>query len=101
MTQYVSVADVASLPPGQGRTMHVKGHDYAVYNLDGEFFALDDACPHRGGPLGAGVLQDGCVYCPLHGWGFDLKTGVCAARPDRPVKTYPTRVQDGEVQICL
>jgi nitrite reductase/ring-hydroxylating ferredoxin subunit len=96
---FISVADVASLPPGQGRTVHVRGREFALWNLDGEFYCLDDQCPHRGGPLGAGSLEDGQVFCPLHGWGFDVRTGACSVRPDRPVKTYPTRIKNGEVQI--
>ena len=80
MSEFVSVAEVASLPPGQGRTVHARGHDYALWNLDGQFYCIDDACPHRGGPLGAGCLQDGLVYCPLHGWGFDPRTGACEAQ---------------------
>jgi nitrite reductase (NADH) small subunit/3-phenylpropionate/trans-cinnamate dioxygenase ferredoxin subunit len=101
MSEFVSVADAASLPPGQGRTVHINGREFAVYNLDGEFYAIDDRCPHRGGPLGAGGLEKGHVFCPLHGWAFDLKTGACPNRPDRPVQTYPTRVRDGQVQVCL
>lgn len=101
MSDFVSVADVESLPDGHGRTVHVRGREFAVYHLDGEFYALDDLCPHRGGPLGAGVLENGQVHCPLHGWSFDLKTGACLTRPDRPVKSYPTRVQDGQVQILV
>ena len=96
---FISVADVASLPPGQGRTVHVGGREFALWNLDGEFHCLDDQCPHRGGPLGAGNLENGQVFCPLHGWGFDVRTGACSVRPDRPVKTYPTRIKNGEVQI--
>ena len=101
MSDFVSVADVASLPPGQGRTVQVRGRGFALYNCDGEFFALDDECPHRGGPLGAGALENGQVVCPLHGWGFEVKTGACINRPDRPVKTYATRIVDGQVQICI
>ena len=101
MSRFVSVADAASLPEGQGRTVHVQGREFAIYQLDGRFYAIDDLCPHRGGPLGAGVLEDGQVHCPLHGWSFDLKTGACLTRPDRPVKSYATRVQDGQVQILV
>ena len=99
MSDFISVADVSSLPDGHGRTVHVKGREFALYNVGGQFCAMDDACPHRGGPLGAGALQDGQVWCPLHGWGFDPKTGACSNRPDRPIRTYPTRVLDGQVQI--
>ena len=101
MPEFIAVADAASLPPGNGRTVHVRGREFALYNCDGQFYALDDQCPHRGGPLGAGCLQNDEVFCPLHGWGFNVKTGACSNRPDRPVKTYPTRVQDGQVEIYI
>ena len=81
--------------------MELKGRRFAVYNLDGQFYAIDDTCPHRGGPLGAGVLEDGRVFCPLHGWSFDLKSGACQSNPERPVKSYPVRVENGEVQILI
>jgi nitrite reductase/ring-hydroxylating ferredoxin subunit len=100
MNDFVSVAEIASIPPGHGRTVQLNGHEFAVWNVDGEFFCIDDECPHRGGPLGAGLLQDVTVFCPLHGWGFDVRTGICDTRPDRPVRTYRTRVVDGWVQIC-
>jgi len=100
-TEYVTVAEVASLPPGQGRTVHVSGREYSLWNLDGQFYCLDDECPHRGASLGAGMLDGPEAVCPLHGWAFDVRTGQCALRPDRPAHTYPTRVQDGQVQILV
>jgi nitrite reductase/ring-hydroxylating ferredoxin subunit len=101
MTEFVAVADAASLAPGSGRTVHVKGREFALWNLDGQFYCLDDQCPHRGGPLGAGTMENGEVVCPLHGWSFDVRTGACSIRSDRPVKTYPTRVVNGQVEICV
>lgn len=101
MNDFISVAEVASLPPGKGRSVQIQGHVLALWNLNGQFYCIDDVCPHRGESLGAGRLEKGTVYCPMHGWGFDLKTGICAVRPDRPVKTYPTRVVDGQVQVQL
>lgn len=101
MSEFVSVAEAGSIPAGHGRTVNVRGREYAIYNLDGNFYALDDACSHKGGPLGAGCLEDGKVFCPLHGWGFDLKTGICESRPDLPVRIYETRVLEGQVQILI
>jgi NAD(P)H-dependent nitrite reductase small subunit len=102
VSEFVAVAEASSLADGHGRTVFVKGRPLAVYRLsDGEFCAIADECPHRGGPLGAGHLKDGQVFCPLHGWAFDVKTGVCLTRPDRPVKTYRTRVVDGQVQVFI
>ena len=101
MSEFIRVAEVASILPGHGRTVHVKGREFALWNMEGQFHCIDDQCPHRGGPLGAGCLKDGEVFCPLHGWGFDVRTGACTTRPDRPVATYPVRIVDGWVEICI
>ena len=101
MNEFVSIAEAASLAPGRGRTVHYQGREFALWNIDGEFYCMDNACTHRQGPLGAGCFQNGRVYCPLHGWGFDPHTGACENRPDRPVRTYPARVFNGQVQILL
>ena len=101
MSQFISVLDVASLPPGQGRTVVVRGRELAVFNLNGEFFAVDNICPHKGGPLGAGLLNEERIFCPMHGWEFEVKTGACLTRPDRPVKTHSVQVRDGQVQVCV
>jgi nitrite reductase/ring-hydroxylating ferredoxin subunit len=101
MPRFVPVADVASLLPGCGRTVHVGGRDYSLWNVDGEFYCLDDLCPHRGASLGAGFLDGNEVVCPLHGWAFDVRSGQCALRPDRPARTYPTRVHNDQVEIAV
>jgi nitrite reductase/ring-hydroxylating ferredoxin subunit len=101
-SKFVAVAEVASLAPGQGRTVSAAGAELALYNLGGEFFAIADRCPHRGGTLGAGYLDaDGHLFCPLHGWKFDLRSGACLSRPDRPVARYATRVRDGRIEVEL
>jgi NAD(P)H-dependent nitrite reductase small subunit len=97
--EFVSVAEANSLPEGRGRTVHVRGREFALYHVDGQFYAIDDKCPHRAGPLGAGHLENGCVYCPMHGWQFEVKTGACVNVPDRPVKSYRTQVANGQVMI--
>ncbi len=101
MSTYHPVANVDSLPPGTGRTVEVHGRRFALWNIDGEFHAIDDDCPHRGGPLGAGVLQDGQVHCPLHGWAFDPKTGACLSNPARPVHCHPVKIEAGQVWIAF
>lgn len=99
--RFHAVAEVDSLAPGHGRTVQVGDRRFALWNINGEFHAIDDDCPHRGGPLGAGVLQDGRVHCPLHGWAFDPKSGACLSNPARPVACYPTKIEAGQVWIAL
>jgi nitrite reductase (NADH) small subunit/3-phenylpropionate/trans-cinnamate dioxygenase ferredoxin subunit len=101
MNEYVAVAETSSLAPGEGRTVEIRGRRIALWNVEGRFHAIDDTCPHRGGPLGAGVLDGGRVHCPLHGWAFDPTTGACLTNPARPVACHPTRVEDGQVWVAL
>ncbi len=99
--EFVDAADINSLPPGRGRTVELRGKRLALFRIQDQFHAIDDACPHRGAALGAGWCENGEVFCPLHGWAFDIVTGACKTRPDRPVKSYPTEVRDGRVWIAL
>lgn len=100
---FLPALDAANLPAGKGETVLLNGRRIAVFNVGGEFYALDDECPHRGGPLGSGWAEgEKCtVACPLHGWEFDLKTGACLTVPARPVRAHPVRVVDGKVEIAL
>ena len=98
---WVDVADAASLAENKGRSIEVRGRRFALFKVGGEFRAIDDACPHRGAPLGAGWVENGEVFCPLHGWAFNVSTGACSTRSDRPVRSYPVKVEDGRVWLGL
>ncbi len=63
------------IPAGESRAFDVAGRRIAVFNRDGKFFAIDDTCPHEDASLAEGMVDDGCVICPLHGATFDLCTG--------------------------
>lgn len=99
MDSLVNVADLESLPPGRARTVEVSGRRYALANVEGQVFAITDRCPHRAGPLGAGYLEGCVLHCPLHGWGFDVRTGACDVRPDRPVTSYRVEIRDGQIWL--
>ena len=91
-------ADV--LPVGGSKVVVVKDHSVAIFNMKGQLYALDNTCPHQGGPLGEGYLEEqGVVSCPWHGWTFDLKTGISPIDPDVKVGCYPVRVEDGEIIV--
>ena len=101
MSDYTTLAEASRVPLDRGLTVRLGEREFALFQSDGIFYVLDGRCPHRGGPLGEGTMEDGRVYCPMHGWGFDVRTGACSENPDRPVKCYSVRVLDGFVQIKL
>ncbi len=75
MGQWIEVANVQDCPPGESREVVVHDRIVALFNVDGQFYALDGICPHQGGPLGKGALTGPVVTCPWHGWQFDVRDG--------------------------
>jgi nitrite reductase (NADH) small subunit len=71
-----------------------------VANVNGEISAMENTCLHRGGPLGQGVIEDGKVICPWHGWAWDPKTGQAQA-PGAKIALYSVKVENGELLIDL
>lgn len=66
---------VDEVPEGESHVVELDGVDVAVFHVDGEYYALNNVCPHQGGPLGDGKVDDGCVFCPWHGWQFEIESG--------------------------
>jgi nitrite reductase/ring-hydroxylating ferredoxin subunit len=75
MSNWIRIASVEQCPPGQACELVVEDRIVALFNVDGQFHALDGICPHQGGPLGKGTLCGGMVTCPWHGWQFDVESG--------------------------
>jgi nitrite reductase/ring-hydroxylating ferredoxin subunit len=97
---FVRVADLAELAPG-GTVVAVGARRVALFRQDREVLALDNVCPHEGGPIGLGALRDGVVACPLHGWQFDVRTGACLSVPGEALAAWPTRVEGTAVYVDL
>ena len=74
------------------------GGEIAVYNVDGEFYATENSCPHRGAPLSEGVLCGHVIECGLHGWEFDVRTGECLTLRET-IKTYKLEVEEGVLKV--
>lgn len=97
---WIPVGPAQGIPPGDYATVELDGNFVAVFNIDGEFFAIDDVCTHDGGGLTGGALEDHQVICPRHGARFCLRTGAALTPPAyEPVRSYPTRVVDGVVEV--
>jgi nitrite reductase/ring-hydroxylating ferredoxin subunit len=81
MRSFVKVVAKTELAEGQGRALEVQGKAIALFNVGGTFYAIDNTCKHRGGPLGDGDLEGNTVTCPWHGWQYDVTTGACQGNP--------------------
>ncbi len=99
MADLVRALAVSELPPGSCREVTVQGRRLAFFNVAGRVYATSNVCPHRGGPLGQGMLEGGLVFCPSHAWAFDVSTGICPDDPDLRVATYPVTVEAGQVLV--
>ncbi len=97
---FTKVAAVQEVPVGTGKKLVVGGRTLALFNVDGAFHAIDDTCPHRGGPLSEGELAGTEVTCPWHGARFDVTSGAVLGPPARSaVASYKVQVVGDEVQI--
>lgn len=99
MPEEVAVARTAELREGRGRLVHAGGRPLALFLVQGQPYAIDNTCLHRGGPLCEGDVEGAVVTCPLHGWQYDVRTGQCATNPAVAVRAYPVRVEGGEVRV--
>jgi 3-phenylpropionate/trans-cinnamate dioxygenase ferredoxin component len=95
----VRVAATSEVAAGTGRVVDVGGTTLAIFNVDGHYFAVDNGCPHRGGPLGEGDLEGRIVRCPWHGWAWDVTTGANVNNPAVRIGCYPVAVQDGALFV--
>jgi nitrite reductase/ring-hydroxylating ferredoxin subunit len=97
----VKLGAAADVPPGEGRVVDAAGRTLAVFNVDGTFFAIDNACPHRGGPLGEGDVDGRVVACPWHGWRWDVTTGGSVNNPAVKVACFAVRAERGDLLVDL
>jgi nitrite reductase/ring-hydroxylating ferredoxin subunit len=102
MPKTVKVAQTGELSPGSGKVVEADGHSLALFNVDGTFYAIDNTCTHRGGPLGEGELDREIVTCPWHGATFNVKTGAVTGPPAAMgVRTFAVKVEAGDVFVEL
>jgi nitrite reductase (NADH) small subunit len=101
MPEFVEVLKTTDLPVGRARAVTLDGRTIALYDTRSGFYATDNTCPHRGGPLAEGDLIGDEITCPWHLWGFDVATGLCAGNREISVTTHEVRVEDDRVMVKL
>ena len=99
---WVDICPVDSIPARGCRVVHTQQGQIALFRTaSGEIFALDNRCPHKGGPLSEGIVHDRKVTCPLHNWVISLENGEAAGADKGSTRQYPVRLQDGRVHLDI
>ena len=101
MSDFVRVARTDELPAGRMRAFTVDGRRIVVYHTSRGFFATDNQCPHRGGPLAEGDLLGDEVVCPWHLWGFSVETGKNDRFPEMCVAVHEVRIENDNIEVRL
>ena len=100
MSDWVDVAAKDELPAGSSRVVEVDGAMVAVFNLNGEYYAVEDLCTHDEGELASGEIEGEEIICPRHGARFNIKTGKVTAPPAyEDIATFPVREDEGRIQV--
>ena len=94
---FLRAARKDEIPAGSIREFQVDGTTLAIANVDGKFYAIDNTCLHRGGPLGQGQLSGKAVTCPWHGWQYDVTSGKVTQNPSVGVTCYTLEVRGDDI----
>jgi nitrite reductase (NADH) small subunit len=95
----IKVASRADIPAGTGKVVEAGGKQIALFNVEGKFYAIDNTCKHRGGPLGEGELDGTSVVCPWHGWEYDVTTGKNLDDENVRVGCYAVKLEGDDIII--
>lgn len=100
-SEFVTIAKVGEIPSGEGRCYSVNGRMIAVFFADGQYYAVDDVCPHMGASLAGGWIEEGVIICPWHAWRFCSHKGTWLDNPRSPLRvgTYELRIEGGEISV--
>jgi nitrite reductase (NADH) small subunit len=96
---FLRAVKTGEVPPGMIRELQLDGKVIALANVEGKFYAVNNVCLHRGGPLGQGELSGKIVTCPWHGWQYDVTTGKVAMNPAVGVEIYKVEVRGDDIYI--
>lgn len=99
MAEMVKVARRAEIPQHRAKIVKAHGRTIALFNTGENIYAIDNACRHRGGSLGAGEIYGTRVICPLHGWEYDFTTGASVDDPQMRVACFPVKLEGDDVFI--
>jgi nitrite reductase/ring-hydroxylating ferredoxin subunit len=94
-------AKVSEVPNFGKKLVTVNGRDILLINIKGEIFACENECPHQGAPMQGGIVKEGHISCPRHGFRFDLNTGSCLDNSDYTLKIFPVSISGDEILVQI
>jgi len=101
MSDFQTVCKASDIKDGESKTVAIGNKLIAVFHTEGQYYAIDDVCPHMGASLSGGYLEDKIVTCPWHAWRFRLTDGAWADNPRLKIGCYAVRVEGDAVQVQL
>lgn len=99
LSKFVPVARIDELPPNARKTVMVGNYEVALFNVEGNLYAVENTCPHQGGPLVEGWVAGGCVTCPWHGWTFALSNGKMTLGDYATIETFDVHVEGATISV--
>lgn len=100
MAEFVKVAKISEVPPGTRKLVDFEEVTVALFNLEGQFYCIEDVCTHDGGPVAEGELDGFTIECPRHGALFDIRDGAVLSMPAvTPVPTYEVKVEGDDIFV--
>ena len=100
INEWLTVARVEEFGPGERRVVEVDDTQILVFNLEGQWYAIEDVCTHDGGKLAGGGVEGDQIVCPRHGARFCIRTGAALSAPAyEPTRTFPVRIENGVIQV--
>ena len=99
MSRFELVAKVEDLGENEVFVTTIGGREIAIFHCAGDYHAVENSCPHRGGPIAEGEFNNGIVTCPWHAWPFEIRSGECTINRAAKLKTYEVRVKDGLITV--
>ena len=99
MAQFIKAAQRGDIPEGSGKVIEIGGRTLAFFRANGEFYAIDNACLHQGGPLGEGEVYGTRVVCPWHGWEYDFSNGANADDPAMKLACFLVKLEGDDILV--
>ena len=102
MEDFKSIAKAPDIKPGERKILEVDGRSIAIFNLNGEFYAIENRCTHMEAELGRGILTENIIKCPWHGWKFNIKDGSCVSTATgQGVDIFEVKVEGEDIKVKI